>query len=217
MKNQVKMEFRLIKMINNSDIQIESHLNNRIAFISILAGFLLNILFQIVIMDKNHLDQCQKILLDFLFISLLFIIFCFVFSFVMILMASSKIYSKNQKVYKKYIAKSLAYGRRISLIGIYGFTLLIYYFIRLYFYHYSQIKIFIVIFAFSVNILYIFLLMYCYFYLSNKWTPKSKQVEIEFVRKSKLKRNLKRYFIFTILIEFIIIFSIFIEIVVCSE
>ncbi|MFX1399409.1 MAG: hypothetical protein ACFFAS_20485 [Promethearchaeota archaeon] len=185
---------------------IRSHLNNRIAFISVFSGFLLSIIFQLALVSKEDFDNEKLVLYNFTFISLLLEVLLFTLSFIFLLMASSKMNNKEYEKFKKYIKNSLDYGRKLALYGIYCFALILYYLIRLYFYSYKEGKLIIISIAFIVNFAYLGLLYLFYFYFRKKWGPIMNHTE-----KSMYKRNNMRFILLVFLIETLIIISLTFE------
>jgi hypothetical protein len=102
-----------------------SQFSNRIAFITLITGFLLSILFQIAFFRADAtLAPDEIILLDFFFYSLLGMIFVFLFSFIFFLMASGEYHKAKKNLI--FIVNCEQLGIYMSMVGIFAFAFVVY-------------------------------------------------------------------------------------------
>lgn len=197
-------------MTEDGDLEINILSNNRIAFLSVLTGFLLTIIFQLLFLDTTSFKPGFVFLLDALFICLIFIVLCFLLSFLLFLLST---YFKSNNLEKDFISfdpRCFKYGNRISLIGTYGFCLLIFFLIRLYFYRYENFSIIYFYVSFFVNLIYLLLIIIIFFILQIKWKESPKGDRI-LIWKNDIDNTYDNYLILFSILELTIILISFTE------
>ena len=197
-------------MSDDGDLEINILTNNRIAFLSVLTGFLLTIVFQLVLLDTASFSFGFIFLIDALFVCLVLIIICFLISFLFFLLSTYFKLNKSELDLVSFDSNSFKYGNRFSLFGTYGFCLLIFFILRLYFYRYENFTIIFFYFSFFFNLCYLLSMIVIFFNLQIKWkeNPKGDQI---LIWKNDINKTFDNYMILYLFLEAIIIIISFIE------
>lgn len=130
------------------------HTTYRLTFISLITGFLLSILFQVVLIPKTN----NIVILTGLFFSLLCITLLFLFVFLLFLMVSFELSRENPKL--EVTRKLTKLAKTLFYLGLFSFNVFLHYLIRLFFYPVDG-KIIALIFTIvysTILILFLFIL-----------------------------------------------------------
>lgn len=115
-------------MNNNLKKSEDIHAINRLTFMSLITGFLLNILFQVALIPKNG----KTLILNGLFFSLLVITLLFLFVFLLFLIVSFE--ESKGIINSNIIEKTRELARNLLYVGLFSFNVFLHYLIRLFLY-----------------------------------------------------------------------------------
>ncbi len=82
----------------------------RLSFIALLTGFLLTILFQVSFVNRDDINPNKVLILDALIFSLVFVLFCFIFSYILLLMASAELAKDEEEQEFRFYNICLIFG-----------------------------------------------------------------------------------------------------------
>ena len=148
----------------------------RLSFIALLTGFLLTILFQVSFVNRDDINPNKVLILDALIFSLVFVLFCFIFSYILLLMASAELAKDEEEQEFRFYNICLIIGSELSIIGLFGFSLLFYYLLKWYYPSNSFLP-------FIIAMLFLFLMFITYFLFNFKFRQKNKSTRNKVIKK----------------------------------